>query len=145
MTCSTKLARLHYQLKNAGLNTNVDFMNQMRDKGLDADFLAVMTYEKEDPVYETRDDLIGFLYYGSPKLRVLLAVVHQTCYVENSKLLVVEATFCRGDRIIRRGCHAMVPFVGLSWIAINRGHLNRGVSSSCCSSTCSFGGRRNPA
>ena len=89
-TCSTKLARLHYQFKNAGLNTKVDFMNSMRDKGLGAHFLALLTYEKGDPTYQTRDGLLAFLVDGSPKLRALFSVVHQTCYSEAGKLLVVE-------------------------------------------------------
>lgn len=45
---STKLAALHYQLDNTGLNTRVSFINHRREKGLGADFLAegaVMTYE----------------------------------------------------------------------------------------------------
>ena len=39
ISCSTKLARFHYQLKNANLNTKVSFMNQLRDRGLGADSL----------------------------------------------------------------------------------------------------------
>ena len=92
-TCSTKLARLHYQLKNAGLNTKVDFMQAMREKRLGAHFLTLMTYEKRDPVdptYEKRDGLLAFLVDGSPNLRALHSVVHQTCYKEAGKLLVVE-------------------------------------------------------
>ena len=44
ISCSTKLAHLHYQLKSAGLGARMDFVQQLRDQGLAADFLAVMTY-----------------------------------------------------------------------------------------------------
>ena len=82
-------------MKNAGLNTKVAFMNSMRDKGLGADFLAVMTYERGDNAYRTREDLLGFLTHGSPKLRVLFGAIHETCFVEKTKLLVVEdVPFC---------------------------------------------------
>ena len=89
-SCSTKLARLHYQLKNAGLNSRVAFMNRLREKGLGADFLAVMTYEAGDPPYKSRDDLLRFLTHGSPKLRALFSMVNKICYGEKDKLLVVE-------------------------------------------------------
>ena len=82
-------------MKNAGLNTKVSFMNSMRDKGLCANFLAVMTYERGDNAYKTREDLLGFLTHGSPKLRVLFGAIHETCFVGGSKLLVVEdVPFC---------------------------------------------------
>ena len=82
-------------MKNAGLNTKVAFMNSMRDKGLGAEFLAVMTYEKGDNAYRTREDLLAFLSHGSPKLRVLFGAIYETCFVEGTKLLVVEdIPFC---------------------------------------------------
>ena len=90
ISCSTKLARLHYQLKNAELNTRVTFVNQLREKGLGAEWLAVMTYEHGDPAYKSREDLVRFLTDGSPKLRILYAATRRTCFVERSKLLVVE-------------------------------------------------------
>ena len=81
-SCSTNLARLHYQLKAAGLSTRVEFMNQLREKGLASEFLAVMTYEKGDHPYKNRSDLIAFLAHSSPKLRIAFSIVHQT--FENS-------------------------------------------------------------
>ncbi|KAL8725678.1 MAG: hypothetical protein Q9181_006325 [Wetmoreana brouardii] len=95
ISCSTKLVRLHYQLKNAGLNTRVGFMNRLREHGLVSDYLAVMTYEESDRPYRTRDDLVAFLTHGSPKLRELYTLLYQTCFCEGRKLLVVEdIPFC---------------------------------------------------
>lgn len=70
-------------------------MDQLREMWLGADYLAVMTYERGDSPYDTRDGLLAFLTDGSPKLRVLYSVVNQICYRENKKLLVTEDTpFC---------------------------------------------------
>ena len=67
----------------------------MRDKGLGAHFLALMTYEKGDPIYETRDGLLAFLVDGSSKLGAHFSVLHLTCYNEAGKLLVVgDIPFC---------------------------------------------------
>ena len=89
ISCSTKLARHYYQLKAARLNTKEAFMNQLRDKGLGADLLAVVTYERGDPTYETRDGL-AFLTDGSPKLRLLFTTIYDVCFIEETKLLVTE-------------------------------------------------------
>ena len=89
-TCSNKLARLRYQLENAGLNTKIDFTHSMRQKGLEARFLALLTYDKGNPTYEKRDGLFAFLVDGSPKLQPPYSVLHQTCYNEAGKLLVDE-------------------------------------------------------
>lgn len=72
------------------LNTRVEFMDLMRAAGFGAEALAVMTYQQGDPIYDTRDGLLGFLTDGSPKLRLLFHQVHDTCYVKGRKLLVVE-------------------------------------------------------
>ncbi len=90
ISCSTKPARLHYQMKNAGLNRRVAFMNDLRDRGLGANCLAVMTYQQGDAPYKTRDGLIAFLTEGSPKLRSLLSVVHTTCFLESRKIQVID-------------------------------------------------------
>lgn len=42
---STWLAIFNYQSKNAGLNTWAASINQLREKGLGANLLAVMNYE----------------------------------------------------------------------------------------------------
>ena len=89
-SCSTKLARLHYQLKNADLNSRVVFMNRLREKGLSVDFLTMMTYEAGDLFYKSRDDLLRFLTHGNPKLRALFSMMNKICYDEKNKLLVVE-------------------------------------------------------
>ena len=46
-TRSTKLGRLCYQRQNAGLNTKATFINAMREKGLGADYLAAVTWNKD--------------------------------------------------------------------------------------------------
>ena len=70
-------------------------MDQLQEKWLGADYLAVMTYERGDPSYETRDGLLAFLTDGSPQLRISYSIVRQVCYKENGKLLVTEdIPFC---------------------------------------------------
>ncbi len=91
-TCSTKLARFHYQLKSAKLNTKVQFMDLMRENGFEAEVLAVMTYRPGDLTYDTRDGLLAFLADGSPKLKLLFGQVLRTYYEKKAKLLVVEET-----------------------------------------------------
>ena len=71
---------MNYQLKSFGLNTKVGFINLLREKGLPADFLAVMTYENGDPVYSARDGLIAFQAHDLPKLRILYSVAYETCF-----------------------------------------------------------------
>ena len=63
-------------------------MNQLREKSLAADFLAVMTYEKGDPVYSTRNGLIAFLTHDSPEFRIMYSFTYETCFQLKSKLPV---------------------------------------------------------
>ena len=49
-----------------------------------------MSYEHGDPAYKNREDLIRCLTNGSPKLRILYTATRRTCFIEKSKLLVVE-------------------------------------------------------
>lgn len=49
-----------------------------------------MTYEKEYSTYKTRDDLVGFLCDGSPKLRHLLHVIFQTYQSEIHSIMQVH-------------------------------------------------------
>ena len=53
-------------------------MNQLPEKGLGADFLALMTYEGGDLLYKTRDDLLA---HRSLKLRALFSIANKTCYL----------------------------------------------------------------
>ena len=90
VTCSTKLAPLHYELSSVVLKTQVEFMNELREQGLRSERLALMTYERGDPPYATRDGLIVFLIYRSPKWRISYSAIHETCFQLGSKSLVVE-------------------------------------------------------
>lgn len=65
-------------------------MHSMREKGLGAHLLVPFTYEKGGPTYKTRDGLLALLVDGSPKSQALFSAVHQSCYNEAGKFLVVE-------------------------------------------------------
>lgn len=56
VSCSPRLAWLHYQLRAGGLGIKVDLINQLRNRGVAVDFSAVMTHEHWDQQYRTRDD-----------------------------------------------------------------------------------------
>ena len=45
ISCSTKLARLHYQIKNADSNNRMPFINDLRDRGVGTNCFAVMAYQ----------------------------------------------------------------------------------------------------